>query len=331
MSKPNKKMTILDIKNAISNGEITTYEINDLLVAYPSNKPIINNQKEKNAVSQVISYIGASLVFLGILFISSIYWESFDSWLKVSISLGSGLLLWLISVLLLNTKVHRSIPLAFHFISILLVSFGIGVLVYEVFKPEPSQYAIYLGIGFIFATLIQGIQLIFQKHWANILSIYFYFLASFWLSYAYLVTRFNITTTITQYILFGFTGLALMYGSKFFRVTFSHVSRLFQIFGSMFLFAMAFGITTEYKWFYGFIMVLALLAGLVFGIIKRYIITIGVSIFWMFIYIQWLSSEYFRNQVGWGQSLIILGVTLILIFQTLRSRSTYKLSTKKIL
>lgn len=328
MSEHDKKITILDIKNAISNGEVTTSEISDLLFAYPSNKPIINN-KENNAVSQVISYIGAGLIFLGILFISSIYWENFDSWLKVGITLGTGLIFWLTSVLLLNTSVHKSIPLASHFIGAFLVSFGIGTLIYEAFKPEPSQYGIYLGIGFLFVATIQGMQLIFQRHWANILSFYFYFLASFWFLYAYLVTKFDITTNITQYILFGLTGLVLIYGFNFFRLTFVHTSRLFQIFGSMFLFAMAFGLATEYKWFYGFVMALALLAGLVLGITKRYIITIGVSIFWMFIYIQWLSSEYFRNQVGWGQSLIVSGVATIAVFQLLKSRSIHKLNIKK--
>jgi hypothetical protein len=327
MLEIDKKISILDIKQALASGDIDVSDVSDLLAAYPSSKPVID-KKNTGGVSQIISYIGAGLVFLGIVFIAAIYWENFDSWLKVGITLGAGLVLWLVSVLLLNTNLEKSIPKAAHFVSTSLVSFGIGVLTYEAFKPDPSQYGLYLGIGFLFAATIQGIQLIFQRHWANILSFYFYFLASFWFIYAYLVTKFDVTTTTTEYILFVLTGLILMYGSNFYRKSQVHISRLFQIFGSMFVFAAAFGIATQYKWFYGFVMALVLIAGLTLGILKRYLITIGASIFWMFIYIQWLSGEYFKDQVGWGQSLIVIGVALIAVFQLLKSRPVPKLAPK---
>jgi uncharacterized membrane protein len=71
-----------------------------------------------------------------------------------------------------------------------------------------------------------------------------------------------------------------------------------------------------------------LIAGLAFGILKRYLITIGVSIFWMFIYLQWLSGEYFKDQVGWGQSLIVVGIALIAVYQLLKSRQPLKLAKK---
>jgi hypothetical protein len=327
MSELDKKITLLDIKQALASGYLDVSEVGDLLAAYPSSKPVID-KKITGGVSQIISYIGAGLVFVGIVFISGIYWENFDSWLKVGVTLGAGMVLWLISVLLLNTNLDKSIPRAAHFVSTFLVSFGIGVLTYEAFKPDPSQYGLYLGTGFLFAATIQGIQLTFQKHWANILSFYFYFLASFWLFYAYLVTKFDVTTTTTEYILFVLTGLTLMYGSSFYNKSQVHISRLFQIFGSMFLFAAAFGVATQFKWFYGVVMALALIAGLAFGILKRYLITIGVSIFWMFIYLQWLSGEYFKDQVGWGQSLIVIGIALIAVYQLLKSRQPLKLSKK---
>jgi hypothetical protein len=327
MSEIDKKITIAQIKQALDSGDVEVSDVSDLLAVYPSSKSVID-KKNIGGVSQIISYIGAGLVFLGIVFIAAIYWENFDSWLKVGITLGAGLVFWLVSVLLLNTNLDKSIPKAAHFVSTLLVSFGIGVLTYEAFKPDPSQYGLYLGTGFLFITAIQGIQIIFQRHWSNILSSYFYFLASFWFFYAYLVTKFDITTTTTEYILFVLTGLMLMYGSSFYRKSQVHISRLFQIFGSMFILATAFGIATQYKWFYGFVMALTLVASLTFGIFKRYLITIGVSIFWMFIYIQWLSGEYFKDQVGWGQSLIVIGIALIAVYQLLKSRPLAKLNKK---
>ena len=318
------KLTIEEVKRALESGDISQKDLQSLIGPTPAIKetvqPIAKPTKSGANQSQIISYIGSGLIFLGVVFISSIYWADFDNILKVGMTLGVGLLLWLVSIFLLNTKTHRSIPISLHLMSMILTSGGIGVVIFELLKPDSYDYSLYFGVGFLFLSLLLGIQLFFQRHWANVLAVYGYSTLSLWLFYTYFAGKYSITTTTTQYMLFALTGAVLFYGSIYLKKYFVHVSRLLQIGGSMFLLATAYGIATEYKWFYGIVMAITLMISLGLSIYKKYNITLGVTIFWLFSYVSWLNGEYFRNQVSWGQSLVVIGVAFLGVFQLTRYR-----------
>jgi Predicted membrane protein (DUF2157) len=326
MPESNQNLSIADIKKAIETGGVSASELRELLAAYPSKKAEV--EPKKSNVGQILSYIGSGFVLLGVSFIISIYWESYDSWLKVAVTLGSGLIFWLMSVLFLNTKLDHSVSLSAYLVGMILTTTGVVVLISDVLKPEQSLAPLYLAIGYLFIAALQGIQILLQRHWANILFGYFHYLVAVWLLYTYFVGKFDITTTTTMYILFGITGITLLSGSSIIKFTFVHVSRLLQIFGTMLIAATAFGVATEYKWFYGFVMALTLLLGLVWGIYKKLLIMIGITIFWLFIYVQWLNVQYFQSQVTWGQSLIVLGLVCIGLYQLSKSHKLTKIPFK---
>jgi hypothetical protein len=318
MSDQIQKLTIQEVKEGLARGDFSTADLSGLI---PKSSGDLSIGGGSNA-SQILPFIGSALVFLGLIFINSLYWETYDNWLKIGVTLITGCVVWFVSTLLANTKLHQSVSVSLHLIGSILVSGGILVTVLDIIKPNSHQNFLYLGLGFLFPACIQGIQTLFQKTWANTLSAYFYFLCSFWFLYGYFADVYNIQSTATMYAIFACTGASLYLASLAVRSTQIHISRLFQLGGGMFGYAAIYGVATEYKWFYGFVMALAIVAGLGYTIYKKLYIVLGVTLFWAYIYLQWLNWEYFKNQVGWGQSLIVIGVALIVIFQFLKSRKS---------
>jgi hypothetical protein len=318
MSESIQKLTIQEIRDGLNRGDFSTEELRSLI-----SKPEIKAPLSSGG-SQILPFIGSTLIFLGLIFINSLYWETYDSWLKVGVTLGIGCVLWLASSLLTNTKVHRAIPSSVHLIASILIFGGILVTVLDIIKPNSHQNFLYLGLALLFPACIQGIQTIFQKSWIATLSGYFYFLSSFWFLYGYLADKYDIQATATMYAIFAFTGVSLYLASLVIKSTQIHISRLFQLGSGMFGYAACYGVASEYKWFYGVVMALALASGLGYTIYRKLYILLGVTLFWGYIYLQWLNWEYFKNQVGWGQSLVVLGVAMIGLFQLIRIKKVQK-------
>jgi hypothetical protein len=313
-------ITLQSIEKALANGEIKSSELRTLLEKQEAKKTISHIKN----TSQIITYIGSGLVFLGLIFIGALYWGIFDGVLKTAITLGAGLVLWIMSIFLLKTNIQKSIPISMHFVGSILITGGVGVLIVELIKADTTQYGLFAGILFLICAAFQGIQLLSQRHWASLLSGYAYFLIGIWSFFGYFMNLLANDSSMPVYGLLLVTGSTLLYGAHEIKRNFIHISRLFEIFGSMFLFATAFGIATEHKVLYGSLMIPAVLVGLGFGIIKDRLILIGVSLLWLFFYLQWLNIEYFQNQSQWGLSLIVVGVVLIILYQLSTSATLIK-------
>ena len=99
-------------------------------------------------VSGVLYYIGAGIVFLGLVIFIGQQWENLNSALRIFLTLGSRVALFWSAILLdVSRKIDR-VPAALHFIAGFLIPGGIFVTLFEM-GFEGSD----LGPGIIFAVL----------------------------------------------------------------------------------------------------------------------------------------------------------------------------------
>jgi len=76
---------------------------------------------------EIINFLGGALVFLGIAFLVSINWFSLNSFLKIALTLGSGIAAYLMGILIYLNKKYETLGTAFFLIAALTLPLGLYV------------------------------------------------------------------------------------------------------------------------------------------------------------------------------------------------------------
>ncbi len=311
-------ITKQDIEQGLSQGVIS---IDDLT-------SIISSHRNKNsAFSNIITYIGIGFVLFGTSVLYAVYWPQFDSLLKILSTIGIGVVMWLVSVLFGVAQKHpSSISNALHLSGSVLCGVGVGLYATDVMKYQGFELYSTLSIGFGFLFVIQLIQYFFVKTWPTTLTLAGYFTLLFWFVYALIRSIYQVNTPYPDFVVYVITGGCYLLTSYVIAHKFIHLSRLGEIFGGMFVYGGMFGLMMEDKLFYGIIFLLTLVFGLLYVFMRKLLIGVGISIFWIYIYISWVSGEYFQNQAAWGQSLIVVGLLCLGGFHIWNTVQTTKIS-----
>lgn len=306
-----KQQLLSELSQLAQSGQISEAEV---LSAMHIVKPEEN--KHVN-LSQVLYYIGASIVFLGICVLVYQNWDSLNSVTKVLVTLGSAIATYVVGALLIKYEDFKGASLGFFLISALLAPLGLYIL-FDKIGLDTSAISVSVLVFLISFSVFVASFFIFRKIIFTLFSIIFG-TALFFVLIQWLVGE-NFTysdmSKIWEYR-FLVTGLSYMFlGYAFRETTQKALTGVLYGFGSMIFLTTGLvlgGWMPEQNMFWELIYPL-----LVFGIVflSVYIKSKSFLVFGslgLIGYILKITGEYFTEGLGWPLALVLAGLVIMVV------------------
>ena len=150
----NKEELLQELSAKINAGEISREELMNRL-NITSSAPAENSGSQKSSsnfsVTKMLYVLGAAIVVIGIVIFVYQIWNDIESFARISVTLGLGLLITAIGSFLLKRRREDNIGSVFHTIGGLLVPGGSMVTLSELNVDFASLWPVTITFGVIFA------------------------------------------------------------------------------------------------------------------------------------------------------------------------------------
>ena len=308
-----KQQLLDELKQMAAAGQVSQGEV---LAAFTT-ADASSAMSKSLSLSEIMYYIGGAIVFLGIIVLGYQNWDSFNSPLRILITLGSAVAAFVIGALLYRYENLKKVSQAFFLLAGLLAPLGLNVLFKEQgidISSDTSQALIYLLLTSIFFGSMyffrQTIILFFGIIFASTL---FHFIINVIVGQNLLAENYS---KVWEYGMLT-TGVAWMLLGYYFKDGFYKA-----ITGALY----GFGVL-------GFLGATIALGGwnpnqnafweliyplLVFGVIflSVYVKSKAFLVFgtiFLIAYILKLTSEYFSSGLGWPLALVLAGLAIMAV------------------
>jgi hypothetical protein len=312
-----KQQLLSEISQMAQSGQLSQAEVLSAFGVAPAQMPGVASANHLS-ISEILYYIGGAIVFLGICVLCYQNWDSFNSFLRIFITLGSCLASFVVAVLLNRYENLKKPSNAFFLLFGMLAPLGVGV----VFKEagfDLSSNILWVGVYAMLTAVFFGVFWYFKQK--NILLFFSIAFATILFHYvvAWLVGE-NLSgqdySKIWEYQ-FLVVGLTYMLVGRFLALTLQKalVGVLYG-FGSLFFLGAALalgGWQPNQNAFWELIYPL-LVFGLIFWSVyaKSKAILVFGTLF-LIGYILKLTGEYFTSGLGWPLALVIAGLLIMLV------------------
>lgn len=307
-----EKQEILDyIQNLATYGIVTKEE---LVTAFDHGLNPNEAKNKKISIQDIMYYIGAAIVFFGLVIMVGQNWENLSDFSKVAITLGSGVIAFISGTLFIKYEQTERVGIAFHLIAALILPLGIGVTfeVASLLTEMPYFQTLISSMLFVMYVISYGI---FRKDLFLLFTIIF----GTWLFFA--IVGWLVTGTLLladnkvieyQVLITGLIYMLLAYYFSFQEkkalTGFLYGFGVFVFLGGAFLLG-GWQFNTNYIWELVFPV-------LVFGILflsvyfkRTSFLTFGTI--YLMLYILKITSIYFSSGLGWPLALVCAGFLLI--------------------
>lgn len=270
------------------------------------------------SISEILYYIGGAIVFLGICVLCYQNWDSFNSFIRIFITLGSCLACFVVAILLNRYEDLQKPSQAFFLLFGMLAPLGVGVAFKEAgfdLSVDLLWVGIYVMLTAVFFSVFwyfkkQTILLFFSVAFSTIL---FHYLVSWIIGGNFSYSDYS---KVWEYQ-FLVIGLAYMLVGYYLSQT-SHKALVGTLygFGSLFFLGSTLalgGWQPDQNIFWELAYPL-----LVFGIIFASVYTKSKSFLvfgtiFLIAYILKLTGEYFTSGLGWPLALVIAGLLIMVV------------------
>lgn len=309
----NKEELLQAVTHASKEKQVTRDEVVQAYDAGLESK-LAPTEGHRFGIAEILYYLGGGIVVLGIGILISDNWEDLSSFTRIFSTLGSGLVAYVVGVLLSKQEGRGEWGQAFHLIAACVLPIGLFVVLDEM-NVDTSSYGV---MSLVYISLL-GLYLfsyrMFQKALFMLASIVFgsllFVSGTDWLADG--TALFDTGDFVSyQFLVMGLTYLLLGYG--FVGKAESALTKYLYVFGLFFSLGSALalgGWSPEQNWFWEIIF-----PGLALGTIflslplqSRSFLILG-SIF-LIAYILKITGEYFTDSLGWPFALVVAGLALI--------------------
>ncbi|MDB4939844.1 MAG: hypothetical protein JWO40_269 [Candidatus Doudnabacteria bacterium] len=270
--------------------------------------------KKQVGMSEIISYIGGAIVFLGIAISLEQNWSALSFFTKILATLGVSIAAYILGVVLIKKEKTEITGTVFLLVAALVGPIGIGVLLDNMGFDMSTSGSQSVNSGILLIIFLSS-YFIFKKNVFTLFSIlfgtWFYFAITNFLVFN--VGSFEYWSFIEYRLLV--LGLAYMLlGHGFLKGEHASLSGFLYGFGVFGFLAAGLGLGNWEP--HQNILWEIIYPGLVFGILfvsvylKNKAFLIWGTIFLM-IYILKITSEYFSSNLGWSLALVIAGLAMI--------------------
>lgn len=299
-----KQTTLNALKQHVIAGDISRGEVNAI---FKEVQPA--SESRQVHFSQVLYYIGAAIVLIGISILAWQHWQEFNLAVKLLITLGSGIATYIAGVMFTQHPLSKQLSPAFFLMSAILMPLGLGILFDNIGYNVGSSgvmvtisLVLFLMYGISYFAFKKNILLFFTTAFATWL---FYALVNLIIGNNPVAHDWNLYTYITMAV--GLSYLVL--GYSFDNTPRQELSGTLYAFGALFFLGAA--ITLNGFWE-------AIYAGLALGIIlvstqlrSRALLVFG-TLFLMG-YLMKITAKYFSDSLGWPLALVLAGFMLIAV------------------
>ncbi len=309
-----KEELLQQIKNSAEKGLITKGELID---AYNTGAKVKKDILSVHhlGVSEILYFIGGAIVSIGISMLIWQNWEQLNIFTKIIATLGAGIASYFVGVLFSRYEKLDMVGQAFYFISALVMPLGLYV-VFDNAGLDWGSYAQTLVSGILFATYLLS-YFVFRRD----IFIFFNIIFGTWLFFSFTNLLLGNNPIGRDFKLYEyrvlFVGLSYMllgyYFSQGEKKTLSGILYGFGVFGFLAA-ALALGGWSPQQnvfWEIAFPGIVFVVMFLSVYLKNRSFLTFGAL--YLMGYILKITGEYFTKGLGWPLSLVVVGLSLILV------------------
>jgi hypothetical protein len=304
-----KAELIKHIRDFISRGELSKAEVVSLFEQTQDKK----SNSVKIDFSNILSFIGGFIVFMGVVVLVSINWIYLNDVSQVLVTLGSGILSFIVGSLLLYALKVKFTGVSFHLIGGGLIPLGIFVWLSKLAESNINLTAVVFGVFFALMLVYVITELIIH----NDVFIFFSWLfgsIAYWAGFIWVLG--NNESLFLDYRLGGVAALVLSgsylclsYGLKQVK---DNASFFYYFLGTLGFFGSVFSLVIDRHVFEG-LFVLMIFVSFYLSSLWRSRVLLAVNTIYLVIVIFYLSARYFVEAIGFPVTMIIAGLLLILI------------------
>jgi hypothetical protein len=267
--------------------------------------------------ARILGFIGGLIVFLGVIFLVSLFWGDMSDVVQVLVTLGSGVVAYLTGSLLMQALDQKFVGASVHLIGGLLMPIGIIVWMTKIFPSPVDGRPVILAFLGAFGLLF-GLYVLtdyFLKH--NVFTLFAALFGSiaYWLAFAWVI--FDQEFLLSEWRLFFWAWLVIgvvycAFGEYFQSTKRAIVGQLLYIVGIFSILNSVFGLVYDRGILESsFVLVLSGCFYLSTQLKSRGFLIFGLI--YLIGYIFYINGRYFADVIGWPIALIICGLMLILV------------------
>ena len=291
-----KEEALQDIVSLIKHNKITLDEISATLSmpAAQANKP------SSGVLPKLLGYIGGIFVFAGIGVFISMYWGDFGSAARVIVTLGVGLVAFLMGLVCLYDKKYEKVATPLFLMASFLQPTGILVMLQEYSSGGNYRYGILFMAGYML--IQQG-----ATFWAKGRTVLAFSAILFgMIFFGYLFDIWDLNEKLIGTII-GSALLCIAYALH--RSKHAAIAPFWYFVGAVLLLWSVFDAVKNTPFELLYLGLSALIIFLSTYVRSRTLLLVGTLS--MLCYIGWFTAKNFANTVGWPIALVIIGVALI--------------------
>ena len=291
-----KEEALQDIVSLAKHNQITLEEIAHALTT----APVLVSKPSSGTLSKLLGYIGGIFVFAGIGVFISMYWDDFGSAARVIVTLGVGLVAFLMGLACLYDKKYERAATPLFLISSFLQPTGIIVMLQEYSSGGDARH----GILFMAAYMLIQQGATFWAKSRAVLAFSGIFFGMIFFGYLFDIWDFKEKTIG---IIIGASLLCIAYALN--RSKHSAIAPFWYFVGAFILLWAVFETVQNTPFELLYLGLCALIIFLSTYVRSRTLLLVGTLA--MLVYIGYFTAEHFANTVGWPIALVIIGIALI--------------------
>ena len=291
-----KEEALQDIVSLAKHNQITLDEIKNALEA----APMLASKPASSVLSKLLAYIGGIFVFAGIGVFIGMYWDDFGSAARVIVTLGVGLVAFIMGLVCLYDKRYERAATPLFLIAAILQPTGILVMLQEYSSGGDVRH----GLIFMSAYMLVQQGATFWSKRRTLLAFSAIFFGCILL--ANLFDMWNFDGKLIG-VMMGVSLICIAYALQQSRHL--AIASFWYFLGAVLLMWSVFETVENTPFELLYLGLSALLIFVSTTVRSRALLTVGTLS--MLVYIGYYTAEHFANTLGWPIALVVIGVALI--------------------
>ncbi len=288
------------LQDIVSMARLNRISIEEIAQALNTPQTEQARQQSSSVLSKLFGYIGGIFVFAGICVFISMYWDDFGSAARVVVTLGTGIVAFLMALVCLHDKRYERAATPLFLTAAVLQPTGIMVMLHEYSSGGDARY----GVMFMAAYMLIQQGAVFLAKKSTVLAFSAILFGTIF--FAYLFDVWGMDEDLIGTVA-GVSLICIAYGLQ--RSRHLAIAPFWYFFGSVILLWAVFDAVKNTALELVYLGVSASIIFLSTYVRSRTLLLVGTLA--MLLYIGYFTAKHFANTLGWPIALVVIGIAMI--------------------